>query len=214
MLNGAQIDIYCERVDFSLWSEPVNALTNLAFIALAVVMWHRAEGVPAARMLAAMLFAIGCLSGLFHVLATSWAAALDVLSIQIFSLSYIYLANRDYLGFGPVIAGAATLVYFPYSYAISGLARSLVPGLGGTVDYVPLPLLIAAYGLYLLGPAPATGRGLLIGAGVLVVSMAARTVDLPFCDSWPLGTHFLWHVLNAVMLAWMIEVYLRHVGSE
>ena len=26
----------------------------------------------------------------------------------------------------------------------------------------------------------------------------------------PVGTHFLWHVLNAVMLAWMILVWQRH----
>jgi hypothetical protein len=25
-----------------------------------------------------------------------------------------------------------------------------------------------------------------------------------------LGTHFLWHLLNAVMLGWMINVYVRH----
>jgi hypothetical protein len=25
-----------------------------------------------------------------------------------------------------------------------------------------------------------------------------------------LGTHFLWHILNALMLGWMIEVYRRH----
>ena len=28
------IDIYCERLDPSFWAEPINALTNLAFIAV------------------------------------------------------------------------------------------------------------------------------------------------------------------------------------
>jgi aspartyl-tRNA(Asn)/glutamyl-tRNA(Gln) amidotransferase subunit C len=27
----------------------------------------------------------------------------------------------------------------------------------------------------------------------------------------PLGTHFLWHILNGIMLGWMIEVYRRHM---
>ena len=27
------IDAYCERTDATLWSEPLNALSNLAFIA-------------------------------------------------------------------------------------------------------------------------------------------------------------------------------------
>jgi hypothetical protein len=25
-----------------------------------------------------------------------------------------------------------------------------------------------------------------------------------------MGTHFLWHLLNALMLGWMIMVYVRH----
>jgi len=28
----AQFDGYCERTDLTYWSEPVNAVTNLAFI--------------------------------------------------------------------------------------------------------------------------------------------------------------------------------------
>jgi hypothetical protein len=26
-----------------------------------------------------------------------------------------------------------------------------------------------------------------------------------------MGTHFLWHILNGLMLGWMIEVYRRHM---
>ena len=54
-------------------------------------------------------------------------------------------------------------------------------------------------------------RGLTIGVGILVASMAARWADEPLCHMHPMGTHFLWHILNAVMLAWMIEVYRRHM---
>jgi len=30
----------------------------------------------------------------------------------------------------------------------------------------------------------------------------------------PMGTHFLWHLLNAAMLGWMIEVYARHIRAR
>ena len=53
--------------------------------------------------------------------------------------------------------------------------------------------------------------GLTIGVGILVASMGARWADEPLCHMHPVGTHFLWHILNAVMLAWMIEVYHRHM---
>ena len=81
-----QFDDYCERTDFSLWSEPLNAITNLAFLIAAVVMWRRSQGVTIARALSVILFIIGIASGLFHTLATAWASAADVLSILIFIL--------------------------------------------------------------------------------------------------------------------------------
>jgi hypothetical protein len=48
-----------------------------------------------------------------------------------------------------------------------------------------------------------------LGAVLLLVSLAFRTLDEPMCGRVPLGTHFMWHLLNAVMLGWMIEVYRR-----
>ena len=40
----AQIDGYCERLGPGFWAEPLNALTNLAFLIAALVMWRRTRG--------------------------------------------------------------------------------------------------------------------------------------------------------------------------
>ncbi len=45
-----QIDGYCERTDFTYWSEPLNAVTNVAFIIAALLLWRRSAGVPMARV--------------------------------------------------------------------------------------------------------------------------------------------------------------------
>ena len=34
------IDLYCERLDSSFWAEPINALTNVAFIIAAWGVWR------------------------------------------------------------------------------------------------------------------------------------------------------------------------------
>ncbi len=206
-----QIDIYCERIDFTFWAEPVNAISNAAFLIAALIMWRRTGGIVGGQVLAAVLFAIGIGSFLFHTFATTWAVVIDVIPIILFALTYIFLANRIYWGMSLWLAILATLAYFPYSYGVSAVARDLFPVLRGTADYVPLPILIFAYGVLLLRRYPATGRGLILGAAILCVSMTLRTIDLPLCDGWPLGTHFLWHCLNALMLGWMIEVYRRHI---
>jgi hypothetical protein len=74
-------------------------------------------------------------------------------------------------------------------------------------------VLILLYALLLRRRAPATARGLVLGAALLVLSLTFRTLDGPLCGVLPVGTHFLWHILNAGMLGWMIEVWLRHRGG-
>ena len=70
------IDAYCERTDASFWSEPLNAVTNLAFLITALVSWQRVRGerLPLAGLLCALLAMIGIGSFLFHTFATRWAA--------------------------------------------------------------------------------------------------------------------------------------------
>ncbi len=62
----AQLDGYCERIDPSFWSEPVNAITNAAFLIAALYMWRRSRSLPMAQALCVVLFAIGVGSFLFH----------------------------------------------------------------------------------------------------------------------------------------------------
>jgi hypothetical protein len=83
--------------------------------------------------------------------------------------------------------------------------------LGSTRGYIPVPILILIYAYLLRHKMPDVACGLTIGVGILVVSMVARWADDPLCQAHPMGTHFLWHILNAFMLAWMIEVYRRHM---
>lgn len=203
----AAVDGYCERVDPSFWAEPINALTNAAFLVAAFWVWPRTRGLG--RVLAVVLFAIGVGSFLFHTFAQPWAALADVLPIMLFVLIYVFAANRDFWDMAPWIAFGATLLFFPYA-AATGWVFGQVPGLGGSAAYAPVALLIYLYGIALWRRAPETARGLVLGASILAVSLAARTIDEPLCAAIPLGTHFLWHVLNGVMLAWMILVWERH----
>ena len=203
------IDGYCERTDPTFWSEPVNAVTNLAFLVAAIVMWARTRGMPAGQMLSALLFLIGVGSGLFHTFATGWAALADVAAIVIFTLAYLYLANRDFMGWPVWISGLGTLAFLPYSLVLTRVFETL-PFFAISSFYWPLPILIHAYSALLLRSAPVTSRNLAVGAGILCGSLAARSVDELFCMAFPLGTHFVWHLLNAIMLGWMIETWRRH----
>jgi MYXO-CTERM domain-containing protein len=205
------IDAYCERTSAAYWAEPVNALTNAAFLIAAAVMWRRTEGLPMARAMCVVLALIGAGSFLFHTHANGLTAMLDVAPILAFILLYVFAATRDLLGLPRRWAAGAVVAFFPYAALTVPVFDRVMPFLGSSAGYAPVPLLILAYAAAIRRRAPATARGMVLGAGILLLSLAFRTLDGPLCDHVRIGTHFLWHVLNGLMLALMIEVYRRHM---
>jgi hypothetical protein len=196
------VDIYCERTDASFWSEPANALTNLAFIvaaALIVRTWRAAGPVPAdARVLAALVALIGAGSFLFHTFATVWAGWLDV----IFILAFIYVFFARFLarvaGWGLKGVALGLLVYWVFSRAVTW---PFPPGsFNGSYSYLPPLIALAGLAGWAWRAGHASAGRLAAAAGVFLVSLAFRTFDQSQCAAWPLGTHFIWHCLNAVVL--------------
>lgn len=208
-----EIDGYCERLEPGYWAEPVNAVTNLAFVIAALIMWRRSRGVPIARALCVILGCIGVGSYLFHTHAQVWAAMADVIPIALFILLYLFAINRDVLGLPWWVALIATALFLPYA-ALTVPVWERVPILGMSAGYVPVPVLIVIYAVFLWSRHPQLARGFAIGAGILILSLLARSVDESLCAQLPVGTHFGWHLLNAVMLGWMIAVYVTYCRAH
>ncbi|WP_170429550.1 ceramidase domain-containing protein [Ruegeria arenilitoris] len=206
-----EIDGYCERLSPAYWAEPINAVTNAAFLITAFIMWRRVrgQGMPLAMGLVVILAVIGVGSYLFHTHAQVWAAMADIAPILLYILVYIFAINRDVWHMRTVYALIVTVLFVPYAAATIPLFQ-FIPGLGGSSAYAPVPLLILIYAFLLRNRVPETACGLAIGAVILIASITFRALDEPLCAQLPLGTHFMWHILNATMLGWMIEVYRRH----
>ena len=81
---------YCERIDGSFWAEPLNAVTNAAFLVAALAgfwLWRRQGGRDAVTLvLIELVFAIGIGSFLFHTVPNRWTLLADVVPIQLFAL--------------------------------------------------------------------------------------------------------------------------------
>lgn len=195
---------YCERSGDGLWAEPVNAITNLVFIVAGLLLLRllaRRDGPPApweAVVLVFLVLAIGVGSGLWHTLATPWSALADVLPItlyiNVFLVSYLARACRCGLA-------AGTGLFLLFHGVNAGLAAALPVGfLNGSVFYLPAWTSLGLMALHSRGRGH-EGHGLLAAAfGVFTLSLAFRSVDNALCASLPLGTHFLWHLLNGVVL--------------
>ena len=204
------IDIYCERLQIGIWAEPINAVTNIAFILAAIIMWLRCKHLVEGKILSFLLFSIGCGSFLFHTYAQTWAALLDVTAILIFILTYIFVANRRFLVWSKMVSLIGVILFFPYQLLLVSILSN-IQFFGSSVQYIPVAILIFIYSGLLRKSEPNLSRGLFIGAAILCLSIISRTVDEPLCSILSVGTHFVWHILNAIMLSWMIEILRRHM---
>lgn len=237
---GEQVFRYCERGhDPSLLAEPLNALSNLAFVAVACrAAWrlHAARparappldlgplhAVAATRIVVWMMILlvglIGVGSSLFHLLATRWAQLADVVPIAVFMLLYLAFALRDLLGLHPgVVALGLSAFVLALALAISACppAEGALSAacLNGTAAYAPALLAMAGVGMALRGRGHPAGNPLLAATAVFFVSMLMRSADMAACEATRLaghaaGLHVLWHLLNAATLHLLLTVAVR-----
>ncbi len=203
-MNWAEsIDLYCERTGPELWSEPVNALTNLAFVAVAALLWHRAGRAAGGdiRLLTALIAAVGLGSLVFHTLATRWAALLDIGFIAIFVLAYHQRFQVRLLGRSAAASWRGVGVFVVLAALFVAATKQLPPlPLNGSEIYLPPFALLLVCAGQARRRAPATAGWLGRAAGLFVVSITCRAVDQALCPVWPLGTHLGWHLVNAAML--------------
>jgi hypothetical protein len=194
------LDLYCERLGPGLWAEPLNASTNIAFFLSAWALWHTARKAqrlaPGVWLLIALIVMIGAGSTLFHLLATPWARLADELPILVFQLWFVWMYGRRAMGLG--WPGAAVLLAAFFALALAG--RQFPHVLNGSLVYAAAVVFIIGLGLYHAATRKAEPSILLWAAAVLAVSVVLRTLDHAVCDAFPTGTHFFWHLLNALVL--------------
>ena len=201
-MNTEYIDIYCERTGPEFWSEPVNAITNFAFILRALFIAKLIRGQlrqgnrdVVSWIFCALIFIIGVGSWLFHTHATRWALLSDVIPIAIFILLYTWFALRRFAAATALVSGAGVVIVL----AIAAAVPPLTGFRGGS--YVAALVAMVVIGVFLhFSRGHVAGSALLLAAAVFFVSLTLRTVDLPLCGQFPMGTHFAWHLLNAVVL--------------
>jgi hypothetical protein len=206
----APINAYCERTDQSYWAEPVNAVTNLAFILAALAalaLYHRRGGNDrAVLLLIAIVLIVGVGSFLFHTHANRWSLLADVIPIMVFIYSYFFIAMRRMLGFGSLAAAGLLMGYVLFSFGFSAL---LPPGfLHGSGSYLPALLAVVAVALVLRARGHPCAMHLFSAAGVFAISLTFRTLDQTVCAAFPIGTHFLWHLLNALLLFLLVRAMM------
>ena len=211
------VDHYCERTSDAWNAEPVNAATNVAFLIAGWAVWRlavRRSALDGDRLLAAVIAVIpivGLGSFTFHTLATRWAEWVDVIPILVFMLLYLWLTMSRFFGW-PVLLKLAILSTF--FLATFGL-EALVPGnvLWGGAMYMPTIGAFLAMGLAPNRWAAGARSTFLLAAALFLLAFTLRTLDAPLCTALPFGTHFMWHVLNALLLYLLVRAAILHTPN-
>ncbi|MCL4675832.1 MAG: ceramidase domain-containing protein [Pararhodobacter sp.] len=217
---GQAVDIYCERTSAAFWAEPVNALSNASFLAAAVWggMTARARGVgsPMVWVLIALAALIGVGSFLFHTFANRWSEYADTIPIWSFVALYV-LAAMHFIGGMPVarvmrVAGIVILAAGLTVWLLAsgeGADTATPDPLNGSGQYAPAVIALLVFTAVSFWRRHPGAPWIAAATATFLVSLTLRTLDRDICASFPLGTHFAWHLLNGLMIAILLQMLVR-----
>lgn len=205
------LDNYCERTSSAFWAEPLNVLTNFSFFFAFIYCYsllRKTAGKTGATVLLTwivwtMLFtAVG--SFLFHTVATKLTMWGDILPILLFLLSSIYYFLFHLMSWSKLKTILLLLIFL-----IVSVVLCLPPFnqyLNGSLLYAPTVLVLLYFSYYF----PKMKWVL----SVFILSLIARTLDQIVCDSFPLGLHFIWHLLNGLVMVLTFRVMVDRREQE
>lgn len=199
------LDFYCERLTADFWAEPFNAWTNLIFVF--VGLWgiracqFRPTGYTLVLSLISILIGVG--SFLFHTFADKATQLLDLIPIFVFTLLFVYFGFRYILKWQRQTSAVITFLFV----VMMVLIELFVPKtfVNGSSLYLPA-LLLMFFMVRKSSHLPAISRMYKLTTLTFFLSLLARTFDNALCEIIPIGTHFIWHLLNGIAVAIMIQI--------
>ncbi len=219
------IDLYCERLGPGYWAEPINAISNISFLLAALwgAITARQRGVnnPAIIVLLILAALIGIGSYLFHTHANHWSELADVIPIWSFVALYVLVSVHLIGGVRPgrlaaiaAIVGAITTVVLlattsapaEHEHVAAPHEHSLLNGSG---QYAPALIALLVFTFLTWRRRHPIAPWVMWATLAFVVSLIFRTVDLHLCTSVPFGTHFVWHLMNGLMVALLLQALIR-----
>jgi hypothetical protein len=231
-MDWGKVYNYCERGgDPGFWAEPLNAVSNGAFIIAGLVAaWQlarspRSDYALFEWVLIALACAIGVGSFMFHTYATVWAIPFDTIPISLFMLGCLGYALRRFAGAPWIVVAVAVVGFYMSVEYMRGVqcGNELLPvtrGAGkrcfnGTLGYTPAFVALVLVGTLLLAQGQRVAGYLFAAAVLFLAAMTFRTLDLEVCR-WAVrggrgvGTHFLWHSLNGLVIYVLLLGAIRH----
>lgn len=192
---------FCERQGGTgLLSEPVNVFTNVVFFIVAWLLFQKLKNKKVPKTLhlfVPLSIAIGTGSVLFHIFHNPFTNLIDGLPILITMLLFVFLFMRSVFKSKRMIL-VILLIFFilQLTLYISGYRNVENVSVRHLINIFAFPLLIIiAFKKF------SPQIHLLVFAFIsYAVAIALRFLEPAICQAFPIGTHFTWHILNALVI--------------
>ena len=209
----------CERHAVGMLAEPLNVLSSLAFMVVAVSIYrfyHRHEDLDRRwiwdiHALTALCFIIGVNSVIFHAFPNPTTELLDTLSIVLFIVIYFWSVL---FRIGRCNFFQAAICFIAFVGGSHILVHQFPRALNDSIGYLSSMMALIVIAIHLYLRARPSSSHFMMAAIVGVCSLFCRAIDRATCDDFPFGTHFLWHTLNATLLYILMRQLVRNVNRE
>ncbi len=190
---------YCEHLGLRSFTEPINAISNLAFLFAAYLAMRQVRELPeisaGARLLPWSLAAVAIGSFLYHSFRSPITYLIDILPLGAFMVLVICLSLRRLKAkiSTVIIAGLAflSLQIIALIYVPNNFLNGSTPYLVALSSIPPIMFLTSHHrnGLF---------SELATIAILFAIALFFRSADRAICSWLPIGTHFLWHITSAI----------------
>ncbi len=200
---------YCERVGNYFYSEPINALSNLAFYLTAFLIFRLYKSNKIKNHSYWLLFGLSILIGtgslLWHTLRTPITHAMDAVPIWLFFILFIYLLLQK-LSNSKKLAIILLAIFALLQLIISFLFPEL---LNGSIRHIANGVTFSLIAFWFYKKYLYISKNLLFAFVLYISAIILRTIDSSICTHFPIGTHFLWHLFNALALYFAVKLLVE-----
>jgi hypothetical protein len=207
----------CERSGLGAFAEPLNVLSSFAFLFVAVSIYrhyHRHEDLQLKwiwdiHALTFLTFIIGINSVVFHAFPNPTTELIDTVSIVLFIILYFWCVLFR-IGRTTIFQAAICFVAFVGFSHI--LVHQFPRALNDSIGYLSTMIALIIIAVHLHLRARPSSQHFMLAALIGVVSLFCRAIDREVCNETFVGTHFLWHALNATLIYILLKQLVRNVN--
>lgn len=209
----------CERHSLGWVAEPLNVISSFAFMAVAISIYRyykseedlQRKWIWDVHALTFITFIIGFNSVLFHAFPNPTTELLDTLAIVFFIIIYFWSVLFRIGRCNLFQASICFIAFVGFSHI---LVHQFPNALNDSIGYLSSMIALIMIAVHLHLKARPSSQHFMLAAIIGVCSLFCRAIDKEICSMLPIGTHFLWHTLNATLLYILLKQLVRNVNRE